>query len=133
MRIKVTPIACAIFLLTACDLADQHATWVPKVLRQLSTEPPQAEPDVKELVRVGIDTLFTVHPVAVSVSRARHNDVGKGFTACVKALVAGPMNPEPQTVTLLVAIEHGLLTDRHRAAPQDGCAMESYEKVEIAQ
>jgi hypothetical protein len=43
------------------------------------------------------------------------------------------MNPEPQTVTLLVAIEHGLLTDRHRAAPQDGCAMESYEKVEIAQ
>ena len=62
--------------------------------------------------------LFTSHPVAVSVSRARRNDVGKGFTICVKALVAGPISPEPQTVTLVVAIEHGALADRHRATPR---------------
>jgi hypothetical protein len=59
---------------------------------------------------------FARDPVAVSVSRARRNDdVGKGFTTCVKALVAGAMKPEPQAVTLLVAIELGALADRHRA------------------
>jgi hypothetical protein len=42
------------------------------------------------------------------------------------------MNPEPQPITLLVIIEHGKLADRHRATSQDGCAAETYEKVEAA-
>jgi len=50
----------------------------------------------------------------------------------VKAMVVGPMNPDPQPITLLVTIDHGKFTDRHRATSQDGCASESYEKVEIA-
>ena len=49
----------------------------------------------------------------------------------MKALVAGAVNPEPQTVTLVVAIEHGTLADRHRATPQDGCEIERYDRVEI--
>jgi hypothetical protein len=130
-----TSLACAISLLTGCGLADQHATWVPQILRQAGTEParPEPEPDVKELVRTGVDTLFTKHPIAVSLSRARRNDLGTGFTACVRALVAGPMNPEPQPVTLVLAIEHGRVAERHRAAPEDGCTMEAHQKVDVAQ
>jgi len=47
-------------------------------------------------------------------------------------MVVGPMNPEPQPITLLVMIEHGKFADRHRATSQDGCATETYEKVEAA-
>jgi hypothetical protein len=55
---------------------------------------------------------------------------GRGFSACVKAMVVGPMNPDPQPITLLVTIDHGKFTDRHRATEQDGCETESYEKVD---
>ena len=50
----------------------------------------------------------------------------------MKAMVVGPMNPDPQPITLLVTIDHGKFTDRHRATSQDSCASESYERVEIA-
>jgi hypothetical protein len=49
----------------------------------------------------------------------------------VKAVVAGAMNPQPQPITLIVIIERGKLADRRRATPQDGCAGETYEKVEV--
>jgi len=83
------------------------------------------------LVRAGADTLFTAHPTAVAVSRPLRM-AGRGFSACVKAMVVGPMNPDPQPVTLLVTIDHGKFIDRHRATSQDGCASESYERVETA-
>ena len=69
LNIKRLPVP---FFSSQGSFADQHATWIPKILRQPSTESlqPDPEPHVKELVRVGIDTLFTSHPVAVSVSRA---------------------------------------------------------------
>jgi len=132
-KIAMSVIACAVVLLAGCEMADQYATFVPKILRQPSTEPPapEPEPDVKELVRAGADTLFTAHPTAVAVSRP-HRMAGRGFSACVKAMVVGPMNPDPQPITLLVTIDHGKFTDRHRATEQDGCATESYEKVETA-
>src|SRR5262249_31427089 len=133
MKIAMSVLACAAMLLAGCEMADQYATFVPKILRQPSTEPPgpDPEPDVKELVRAGADTLFTAHPTAVAVSRP-HRLAGRGFSACVKAMVVGPMNPDPQPVTLLVTIDHGKFTDRHRATSQDGCASESYERVETA-
>ena len=133
MKIAMSVLACATALLAGCEMADQYATFVPKILRQPSTEPPapEPEPDVKELVRAGADTLFTAHPTAVAVSRP-HRMTGHGFSACVKAMVVGPMNPDPQPVTLLVTINHGKFIDRHRATSQDGCASESYERVEIA-
>jgi hypothetical protein len=133
MKIAMSVLACATALLAGCGGVDQYATFVPKILRQPSTEPParEPEPDVKELVRVGADTLFTAHPTAVAVSRP-HRIEGRGFSACVKAMVVGPTNPEPQPITLLVTIEHGKFADRHRATSQDGCASETYEKVEAA-
>ena len=132
-KIAMSVVACAVVLLAGCGVADQHATFLPKVLREPSAEPaaPEPEPDVKALVRAGADTLFTAHPTAVAVSRP-HRMAGRGFSACVKAMVVGPMNPDPQPITLLVTIDHGKFTDRHRATSLDGCATETYEKVETA-
>ena len=133
MKIAMSVLACALALLAGCGVADQYATFLPKALRQPSTEPPapEGEPDVNEMSRDGGDTLCTAHPTAVAVSRP-HRSAGRGFSACVKAMVVGPMNPEPQPITLLVTIEHGKFADRHRATTQDGCATETYEKVEVA-
>jgi hypothetical protein len=133
MKIRTTPIACAITLLTGCGPADQYATFIPKILRQPSTDLPQPAPelDVKEWVRANADTLFTAHPSALAVGRP-HRITGRGFSVCVKAIVVGLMNPEPQPITLFVVIERGKLADRHRATAEDGCTTETYEKVEAA-
>src|SRR5262245_18248806 len=114
MKIAMSVLAGALALLAGCGVADQYATFLPKALRQPSTEPPAPQPgrEGKEMVRVGGDTLCTAHPTAVAVSRP-HRIAGRGFSACVKAMVAGPMNPEPQPMTLLVTIVHGKFADRH--------------------
>jgi hypothetical protein len=54
------------------------------------------------LIRANADTLFTAHPSALAVAR-------------------------PKRIT-----GRGKLADRRRATPQDGCAAETYEKVEAA-
>src|SRR5262245_24887389 len=132
-KMAISVIACATALLAGCEMADQYATFLPKSLRQPSTEPPapEPEPDVKAMVRAGADTLFTAHPNAVAVSRPTPV-AGRGFSDCVNAMVVGTKNPEPQPITLLVTIDYGKFADRHRATSQDGCASETYEKVEAA-
>src|SRR5258708_9612998 len=70
--------------------------------------------------------------LAIAIAAVLPGITGRGFSVCVKAIVAGPMKPEPQPITLLVIIEHGRLADRHRATSQDGCAASTYEKVEAA-
>jgi hypothetical protein len=131
MKIAMGALACGLTLLAGC--ADQYATFLPKALREPSTEPaqPDPEPDVKEWVRANADALFTARPSALAVARP-HRITGRGFSVCVKAMVVGPMNPDPQPITLLAIIERGKLADRRRATPQDGCAGETYEKVEAA-
>jgi hypothetical protein len=131
MKIGMAFIACTMMLLTGCGFADQYSS-MPKFLRQSSAEPPQPdpEPDVKELIRVGADKLFTAHPSAVAVSRPRRI-TGQAFSVCVKAVVPGAIDGEPRSVTVLVAIEHGKLAGRQRATANDGCATETYEKVNL--
>jgi hypothetical protein len=126
-------VAGAMAALSACDFADQFASFMPKGFRQPTPEPPapEAEPDLKELIRANADTLFTARPGALAVARPKRI-TGRGFSACVKAVVAGPMNSQPQPITLLVIIEHGKLVDRRRATAQDGCENERYETVEAA-
>ena len=126
-------VACAMAALSGCDFADQFASFMPKGFRQPVREPPPPEPkpDVKELIRANADTLFTARPVTLAVARPKRI-TGRGFSACVKAVVAGPMNSQPQPITLVVIIEHGKLTDRRRETPQDRCEGESYERVEAA-
>jgi hypothetical protein len=129
MKVWMALIAGTVMLLTGCGVADQYSA-LPKVFREPSVEPspPEPEPDVKELVRVGADTLFTGHPSALEVSRPRRI-AGRGFDVCVKAVVPGAVDGEPRPVTVLVTIEHGKLADRHRATAQDRCARDTYEPV----
>ena len=124
-------VACAMAALSGCDFADQVASFMPKGFRQPTPEPPpEPEPDVKELIRANADTLFTARPGTLAVARPKRI-TGRGFSACVKAVVAGPINSQAQPITLVVIIEHGKLADRRRATPQDGCEGESYERVEV--
>jgi hypothetical protein len=136
MKIAIMLVACAIAL-AACD-RDQVASFMPesfmpKSFRHSDPPPPpvEPEPDVKELIRANADTLFTAHPSALAVSRPKRI-TGRGFSVCVNAVVAGAMNREPQPITLIVIVERGKLADRRRATAQDGCAGETYEKVEAA-
>jgi hypothetical protein len=143
MKIATMLAACAMAL-AGCDLADQAtsfmpkladqaASFMPKTVRQSDPAPPavEPEPDVKELIRANADTLFTAHPSALAVARPKRI-TGRGFSVCVNAVVAGAINPQPQPITLIVIIERGKLADRRRATPQDGCAGETYEKIEAA-
>jgi hypothetical protein len=125
-------VAVAMAALSGCDVADQVASFMPKGFRQPTPEPPapEAEPDVKELIRANADTLFTARPGALAVARPKRI-TGRGFSACVKAVVAGPMSSEPQPITLVVIIERGKIADRRRATAQDGCEGERYERVEV--
>ena len=126
-------IACAMATLSGCGFADQFASFMPKGFRQPTPEPPapEGEPDVKELIRANADTLFTAHPGALAVARPKRI-TGRGFSVCVKAVVAGSMTGEPQPITLDAIIEHGKFTDRRRATAQDGCEGERYERIEAA-
>jgi hypothetical protein len=126
-------IACAMATLSGCGFADQFASFMPKGFREPTPEPPapEAEPDVKELIRANADTLFTARPGALAVAPPKRI-TGRGFSVCVKAVVAGPMNSQPQPITLVVIIERGKLADRRRATAQDGCEGERYERIETA-
>ena len=81
MKLGMALIAGTMMLLTGCGVADQYSA-LPKVFREPSVEPPppEPEPDVKELIRAGADTLFTGNPSALEVSRPRRI-AGRGFDA----------------------------------------------------
>jgi hypothetical protein len=129
MKLRMALIAGTALLLAGCGVADQYSV-LPQIFREPSKEPPQPdpEPDVKELVRAGADKLFTGHPSSVAVARPRRIS-GQEFNVCVKAVVPGAIDGEPRPITILITIEHGKLTDRHRATSQDRCAADAYELV----
>jgi hypothetical protein len=103
---------------------------MPEFLRQPAEAPvpPDAEPDVKELVRT--NNLFTTQPSSVAVSRPRRLAAHR-FGVCVKGVAPSPIDEEMRAITLYVSIEHGKMLDRHRATRDDHCDAETYEKVEM--
>src|SRR5262249_9213377 len=105
LKIGMLLLACAMRALAGCDLAEQAASFMPKTSRQAGPEPapPNPEPDAKELVRANADTLFTAHRTALAVSPPK-SITGRGYSVCVKAVVAGPMDPAPQPITVFVII-----------------------------
>jgi hypothetical protein len=115
--------------LSACGLTDSHSIF-PEPLRQPLAKPSQAEPepDVKELVRVHGRELFRTEPTDLTVSGARRDREGHGFTVCVKAVTANA-GGELGRVTLVVTIERGTFTNRRRATPEDGCESATYDKI----
>ena len=123
-------LAGAALLLAGCGLADSRSP-VPEFMRNKAVDPPPPEPppDVRELVRQNLNSVFTAasNPRRVRVSPPRRELRGAGWTACVKAELTSVINKPLGTETYRITISGGTIADRRRAEPEDNCASESYE------
>ena len=121
----------AAMALAGCS-ADPHAP-LPKMMlaKETAPRPLDPEPDVKQLLRDKLDSVFTAasHPRHVRVSPPRRELNGPGWTACVKAEVTSVIGKPLGTQTYLATISGGLILDRRRVEPDDNCASESYEPI----
>jgi hypothetical protein len=94
--------------LAGCGFADSRSP-VPEFMRMKEGAPPPLEPppDVKQLVRDHLDSVFmaSAAPHDVQVSPARHNLRGPGW------------------------IEEGVILDRQLAEAGDSCASEHFEPI----
>jgi hypothetical protein len=116
-------------LLSACGFADSRSP-VPEFMRVKESEPPP--PDVKQMVREKLDSVFTAasNPSQVQVSPPRRDLRGQGWTACVRALQLTAANGKPLgPQTYRIAISSGVIIDRRRVDEEDNCLSESYEPI----
>jgi hypothetical protein len=132
-RVIVTTalIAGGVLALAGCGIADSRSP-VPDFMRaKASDPPPEAPPDVKQLVREKLDSLFVAasYPQQVRVSPPRRDLHGLGWTACVKAELTSVTGKPLGTATYRVTISGGVIIDRRRVEPEDTCDSESYEPV----
>jgi hypothetical protein len=118
--------------LAGCGMADSHSS-MPEFLRVKEAGPPPLEPtpDVKQLVRDHLDSVFTVAsaPHDVQVSPARHDLRGPGWIACVKAEVNSATGKPLGMRTYRINIEEGVIFDRQLAEDSDSCASERFEPI----
>jgi hypothetical protein len=119
--------------LSACGWADSRSP-VPEFMRTKESEPPPPEPppDVKQMVREKLDSVFTAasNPGQVEVSPPRRDLRGQGWTACVRALRLTAANGKPLSPqTYRITISGGVIIDRRRIEADDTCESESYEPV----
>jgi hypothetical protein len=118
--------------LSGCGIADSRSP-VPEFMRAKASEPPPLEepPDVKQLVREKLDSVFVAqsNPQHVQVSPARHDLRGLGWTACVKAELTNAVGKPLGGVTYRITISSGVVIDRQRAEAEDTCATESYQPI----
>jgi hypothetical protein len=118
--------------LAGCGSADSHATLPKFMLAQESQpRPPDPQPDVKQLLRDKLDSVFTTasHPRHVRVSPPRREPNGPGWTVCVKAELNSVTGRSLGTQTYLATISGGVILDRRRVEPDDNCGSETYEPV----
>ena len=119
-------------MLAGCGFADSRSP-VPEFMRAKASEPPplEAPPDVKQLVREKLDSVFTAasNPQQVQVSPPRHNLRGLGWTACVKAELTNAVGKPLGGETYRITISSGVIIDRQRAEAEDTCAAESYQPI----
>src|SRR3954471_22850667 len=117
--------------LAGCTV-DTHAPF-PQFMRDKEAEPPRLdpEPDVKQLLRDKLDSVFTAasHPRHVRVSPPRRQPNGPGWTACVKAELTSIIGKPLGTQTYLATISGGVILDRRRVEAEDNCATETYERI----
>ena len=124
-------IAGASLMLAGCGIADSRSP-LPEFLRTKdSPPPPEAPPDVKQLVRERLDSVFVAqsNPQQVQVSPARHDLRGLGWTACVKAELTNAVGKPLGMETYRITINNGVILDRSRAEAEDTCATESYQPI----
>src|ERR1700719_864113 len=92
-------------VLAGCGIADSRSP-VPEFMRGKASEPPPLEPppDVKQLGREKLDSVFTAtsYPRQVRVSPAHPDLRGSGWTACVRADLTSVMGKPLGTETYRV-------------------------------
>jgi hypothetical protein len=121
-------------MLAACGLADSRSPLpLPDFMRAKPTEPTPMEtaPDVRKMVREKLDSVFTAqsNPQKVQVSEARHELRGLGWTACVKAELTSASGKPLGEETYRISINSGVIIDRRRALPEDGCDTQAYQPI----
>jgi hypothetical protein len=118
--------------LAGCGIADSRSP-VPEFMRAKVSGPPPPEPrpDVRRLVREGLDTVFvaTSYPRDVRVSPPRRDVNGLGWTACVRAELTSATGKPLGAETYRVTISSGVIIDRRRVEADDNCASESYAPI----
>jgi hypothetical protein len=130
--VSALAMAGAAMALAGCGTADSRAK-LPDFMLSKAPEPRQfdPEPDVKQLLRDKLDSVFTAasHPRHVRVSPPRRHPNGPGWTACVKAEVTSVVGRSLGTQTYLATISGGMILDRRRVEAEDNCASETYEGI----
>ena len=125
-------IAGAALALAACGFADSHAP-VPQFMRGKALDPPPPEPppDVRQLVRANLDSVFVAssNPRQVRVSPPHHELTGPGWTACVRADLTSATGTPLGAQTYRITISGGVIIDRLRVEADDNCATESFEPI----
>ena len=115
--------------LAGCGLADSHAA-LPEFLRTRAIEqpPPEPPPDVRQLVRKNLESVFVAasNPQKVRVSPPLHEAGGPGWTACVTAELTSVMGRPLGSETYRITIKDGAITERRR---DDNCASESFQPI----
>lgn len=119
-------------VLAGCGIADSRSP-VPEFMRGKAVDPPPPEPppDVRQLVRKNLDSVFVAasYPREVQVSPPHHEPNGPGWTACVRAELTSVMGGPLGSETYRVTISGGAITDRRRAEADDNCASENYQPI----
>jgi hypothetical protein len=122
----------AALALAGCGFADSRAP-VPEFMRAKPAEPPPPEPppDVRQLVRDNLDSVFVAasNPRGVRISPPRHEPNGPGWTACVRAELTSVTGRPLGSETYRITIGNGAIVDRRRAESDDACASESFEPI----
>jgi hypothetical protein len=129
--VHIAFIAGAALMLAGCGFADSHA-WLPGFMRvKESAPPPELPPDVKQLVRENLNSVFvsTSYPRAVRVSAPVHDLRGLGWTACVRAELTNAVGKPLGVETYRISIASGVIFDRKRVEADDNCASENYEPI----
>jgi hypothetical protein len=119
-------------MLAACA-ADSRSP-LPEFLRAQASEsvpPPEPPPDVKQMVREKLDSVFvaTSYPQQVRVSPPHHDVRGPGWTACVRAEVMSATGHPLGAQTYRITISDGVISDRKRVGDEDNCVSETYEPI----
>src|SRR3981189_1331335 len=104
-------------VLVGCGLADSRSP-VLEFMRAKASDPPPPEqpPDVGQLVRKNLDSVFVAssNPRQVRVSPPRRDLHGPGWTACVRADLTSAMGKPLGPQTYRVTISGGAIVDRRR-------------------
>jgi hypothetical protein len=130
--VSAVAMAGAALALAGCGAADSRAK-LPDFMLAKAPEPKQLdpEPNVKQLVRDKLDSVFTAasHPRHVRVSPPRRELNGPGWTACIKAELTSVTGRSLGTQTYLATISGGVILDRRRVEADDNCGSETYEGI----